>query len=69
MAGVDDKLPSTSGGLAVWKSLRYIRNLSPVKLFTTHIVCGMTWRRLNLYWRHLNLYSLLAPLRDDVIYL
>ena len=70
VAGVDDKLPSTSGGLAVWKSFFRCRcNSKPAKFFTTHIVCGMTWRRLNLYWRHLNLYSLLAPFRDNVRYL
>ena len=50
-------LPSTSDGLAVWKSFWYIRDLSPVKFFTTR----HTW--------HLNLYSLLAPFRDDVSYL
>ena len=30
-------LPSTSDGLAVWKSFWYIRDLSPVKFFTTHM--------------------------------
>jgi hypothetical protein len=47
----------------------YIRNLNPAKFLTTHIVCGMTWRHLNVSWRHLICYSLLAPFRDDVSYL
>ena len=53
------------------KTFRYIRILNPAKSFTTHIVCGMTWRHLNLYWywRHLVFYSLLAPFRHDVSYL
>ena len=53
----------------LFDTFRYIRNFNPAKFFTTHIVCGMTWRHLNLYWRHLNVYSLLAPFRDDVSYL
>ena len=36
VAGVDDKLPSTSGGLAVWKSFFRCRcNSKPAKFFTT----------------------------------
>ena len=50
-------------------SLSIHTQLKPRKIFTTHIVCGMTWRHLNLYWRHLILYSLLASFRDDVSYI
>ena len=51
------------------ESLSIHTQLKPRKIFTTHIVCGMTWRHLNLYWRHLIFYSLLASFRDDVSYI
>ena len=74
-AGVDDKFPSTSGGLAVWKSVSiYIYTIiyvtqasSPVQFLTTRIVCGVAASEFLLTASEF--IFLLAPFRDDVTYL